>query len=311
MKNVIDIRNTQWQRVVFLLLTAVFFNSLSAQMVRINLVMSARPSPYLQEWYRPQNGTAVLTSLSGAAMDRPVRFETELLNSEGQVVYKLPYANSEVQQVSGNAATISLSNILQLQNGNFASPALMNSFSNGGKLSAGQYSIRTKAWDATEDVARSEWTAFKAFLIFSYQLPQLMQPADGRELEVHQANSYVIFRWTPLTPAVPQAAATYRIQIWQVLSGQTPMQSFRSTPPIEDRLIKGTTQFIWQPRLNMIAPEFAGTNQFIWTIQTLDEKDMPMETSDPAADGRSQPFVFYIVNKNVVDSLAQKNTTQP
>lgn len=74
------------------------------------------------------------------------------------------------------------------------------------------------------------------------------------------------------------------------------MQSLRSTPPIEDRLIKGTTQFTWQPRLNMVVAEPAATNQFVWTIQTLDEKGMPVETTDAAMQGISQPYTFSLAN---------------
>lgn len=292
------------------LLSVLLFINVAAQGVRVNLVVSARPSSYLSEWYRPQNGTVVLTATNGAILDlKYLRFETELMNSEGQAIYKLPYLQSEVLPVTGNAATFSLSQILQLQNGNFIRSKLTNSFSEGGKLAEGQYSIRVRVWDGQKEAVQSEWTPSKMFLINSYQLPQLMQPADGKELDAHLANSAVIFRWTPLAPALPQAATTYRIQIWQVLQGQTPMQTLRSMPPLEDRLIKGTTQFVWQPRLNMIAPEPAATNQFIWTIQTLDEKEMPIATTDASAQGMSQPFVFSFSNKSIAadSSAAGKN----
>jgi len=264
--------------------------------LRVNLAINSRPSAYLAEWYRPVNGTVVITSLGMGAMDRPVRFETEILNSDGQMVYQLPFKQSLPISYSGNAGALPLSEILQLQNGNFSSPQMANSFSEGGKLAAGQYSIRLRLWDGMEDQPRTEWTASKPFFISSYQLPQLMQPADGKELEARQANSFIIFRWTPLTPTMQGALATYRIQIWQVLPDQTPMQSLRSTPPIEDRLIKGTTQFTWQPRLNMVVAEPAATNQFVWTIQTLDEKGMQVETTDAAMQGISQPYTFSLAN---------------
>lgn len=268
------------------------------QVLRPNLVVSSRPTAYLAEWYRPQNGMLVISTGNGATLDKyNIRLETELINSDGQLVYKLPFQQSAVFALSGAVINFTLDNIIQLQNGNFNSSALNNSFSNGGKLAAGQYSIRIKIWDAVEGIERSEWTPSKIFHILNYQLPQLMQPADGKALEVHQANSFVTFRWTPLTPTLPQSAVSYRIQIWQVLTDQTPMQTMRSAPPIEDRMIKGSTQFIWQPRLNMVVPEPAATNQFIWTIQTLDEKEMPVETADASTQGISQPYVFSFSNK--------------
>ncbi len=277
-----------------------------AQLLRVTLAVSSRPSAYLSEWYRPQNGTVVITSANGVPSERSdIRVETEIMSSDGRIIYKLPYLQSELLQAAGNAVTFPLSSILQLQKGQFSDARLTNSFSNGGRLDAGQYSIRVRLWDGATEKALSEWTAEKVFLISSYQLPQLMQPADGKELDVHQANSAIIFRWTPMTPAPAQGLATYRIQICQVLPGHTPMQSLRSTPPIEDRLIKGATQYIWQPRLNVTTPDPVVTSQFIWTVQTLDEMDMPVPTADPSVEGRSQPYVFSFVSKTPTpDSIA-------
>lgn len=298
----------KYLRATFLLALLFFVCAdISAQFVRINLTLASRPSAYLAEWYRPANGMVVLTAMNGAAIEpSTIRFQTELYNSDGQLVYKLPYQQSQAIQIAGSAVTLYLDNILQLQNGSFGNPQLVNSFSNGGKLPAGQYSIKLQGWEGTADKPKSEWTATKLFLIVNYQLPQLMQPDDGKELEIHQANSFVTFRWTPLTPSIQGAVASYRIQIWQVLPNQTPMQSLRSTPPLEDRIIKGTTQFIWRPGLNMIVPEPASTNQFIWTVQTLDEMQQPIATQDPIVEGRSQPFTFSFVNKLNATSQAKE-----
>ncbi len=296
-------------RSVFLVALTVFVCAQSsAQFVRINLTVASKPSAYLAEWYRPANGMVVLTALNGTAIEpSTIRFQTELYNSDGQLVYQLPYQQSQALQISGSAVTLSLDNILQLQNGSFANPQLMNSFSNGGKLPAGQYSIKLQGWEGTADKPKSEWTATKMFLIVNYQLPQLMQPADGKELELHQANSIVLLRWTPIAPSMQTAVPSYRIQIWQVLQNQTPMQSLRSTPPLEDHIIKGSTQFIWRPGLNMIADEPVATNQFIWTVQTLDEMGQPIATQDPVAEGRSQPFTFSFVNKvNATNQAKEK-----
>ena len=283
---------------LILLFSLIIQVAVSAQMLRPNLMVNSRPSAYLAEWYRPQTGMLIINAANGATLDKiSIRIETELLNSDGQVVYKLPYLQSAVMALSGAVANFTLDHVLQLQNGSFNSASLTQSFANGGKLSSDQYSLRIRLWDGVEGIERSEWTPSKPFHIMSYQLPQLMQPADGKELEVHQANSYVTFRWTPLTPALPQAVVSYRIQIWQVQPDQTPMQSMRSLPPIEDKIIKGTTQYIWQPRLNMVVPDPIATQHFIWTIQTLDEKEMPIETTDASVQGISQPFVFSFVSK--------------
>ena len=282
--------------IVVFTVISMLIGEASAQNIRVNLMVNSRPSAYLAEWYRPQNGTVVLSTMKGEDMGQTyVRLETELYNSNEQLVYSLPSANSSPVSVSGNVMTLPLSDILQLQNGLFADARMMNSFAGGGKLPADQYTIRMRVWHGMEDFQLTEWTPSKPFLISSYTLPNLISPAEGQELEMQKAKSTITFRWTPLTPSIAQSIASYRIQIWRVLPNQAPMQTMRSTPPIEDRLIKGTTQFIWQPRLSMMEDDPIETNQFIWAIQTLDEMDMPVETTDASMNGYSEPAVFTVV----------------
>ena len=285
--------------ILLILATSFPLSGLSAQFVRINLIVNSKPTAYLADWYKPQNGTVVLMAQKGGAIrETSLRFETELLNGDDQVVYKLQYQNSDVVTVSGDMATFPLSAILQLNNGVFTGSRLTNDFSSGGKLAAGQYSIRLRVWDGMKETAFSEWTPSKRFLISSYQLPQLMLPADGAILDKGKASSVIMFRWTPLTPSLPQAVTSYRIQIWQVLPGHTPMQTLRSVPPIEDKIVRGTTQFIWQPRVSLNDVEQLSTNKFIWTVQSLDEKGMPIESADLATQGISQPSVFTVATTN-------------
>ena len=118
-------------------------------------------------------------------------------------------------------------------------------FSEGSKLSAGQYSIRLRLWDGMEDQPRTEWTASKPFLIkVVISCHNWCSRPMAKPWKAKRANSYIIFRWTPLTPTTMQGAVYYLppIQISGYCPDQTPMQSMRSTPPIEDRLIKGTTR---------------------------------------------------------------------
>ncbi len=266
-----------------------------AQNLRVNLMVNSRPSAYLSEWYRPQNGMLILSTMKGEEVERMgVRFETEIMNEDDQVIYTLPVTTSMPVQVVGSTVTFPLSDVLQLQNGKFADARMMNSFAGSGKLAAGQYTMRVRVWHGAEEYQLSEWTPPKVFMIFSYQLPTLVVPADGQELDIHKAKSVITFRWTPVT--ADASVVKYRIQIWRVLPNQTPMQTMRSTPPIEDRLVRGTTQFIWRPQLNMIDDDVVETNQFIWAIQTLDEMDLPVETTDPSMNGYSEPAVFTVAD---------------
>lgn len=280
---------------LLVMLLFLLVGEVSAQSFRVNLNVNSRPSAYLAQWNRPQNGMVVLTTMKGEQMDQThIRFETEVYNTNDQLVYTLPIGNSTPIAVSGNVMTLALSDILQLQNGRFADSKMTNSFIGGGKLPAGQYTIRVRLWHGMEDYQITEWTPPKVFLISSYQLPTLIAPANEQVLDMHKAKSVITFRWTPLTPSMGQSVASYRVQIWRVLPNQTPMQTMRSTPPIEDRLMKGTTQFIWQPRLSMMDEDPVETNQFIWMVQTLDEMGMPVETTDSSMNGYSQPSTFTV-----------------
>lgn len=295
--------------ILFVMFFSLLIGEASAQSMRVNLTVNSRPSAYLAEWYRPQNGIVVLSTMKGEQMDQAyIRFETEIYNMDEQLVYTLPVTNSSPIPVSGNVMTLPLSDILQLQNGYFADSRLSNSFAGGGKLPAGQYTIRLRIWSGMEDYQITEWTPPKVFLINSYQLPTLIAPAHEQELDVNKARSVITFRWTPLIPSMGQSVTSYRIQIWRVLPNQTPMQTMRSVPPIEDRLVKGTTQFIWQPRLSMMDDDPVETNQFIWAVQTLDEMDMPVETTDASINGYSEPATFTIANiENNAKVVTSKN----
>lgn len=289
----------EMKAILFIMVLSLLIGEASAQSIRVNLTINSRPSAYLAEWNRPQNGIVILSTMKGDEMEQLfIRFETEIYNSDEQLVYTLPVSNSSPIAVSSSVTTLPLSDILQLQNGQFVDSRMMNSFAGGGKLSAGQYTIRLQIWHGMEDYQITEWTPQKVFLINRYQLPTLIAPANEQELDMHKARSVITFRWTPLTPSMAQSITSYRVQIWRVLPNQTPMQTMRSTPPIEDRLVKGTTQFIWQPLLSMMDEDSVETNQFIWSVQTLDEMDMPVETTDSSMNGYSEPATFTVVEHN-------------
>lgn len=299
----------EMKAVLFIMVLSLLIGEASAQSMRVNLIINSRPSAYLAEWYRPQNGTVVLSTMKGEEMEQTyIRFETEIYNMDEQMIYVLPVANSSPIAVSGNIMTLTLSDILQLQNGQFVDSRMMNSFAGGGKLSSGQYTIRLRIWSGMEDYQITEWTPPKVFLINSYQLPTLIAPANEQELDMNKARSVITFRWTPLTPSMAQSVTSYRIQIWRVLPNHTPMQTMRSTPPIEDRLVKGTTQFIWQSRLSMMDEDPVETNQFIWSVQTLDEMDMPVETTDSSMNGYSEPATFTVTkHENNAKGVTNEN----
>ncbi len=132
------------------------------------------------------------------------------------------------------------------------------------------------------------WTKGQAIA----RLPVLLQPAKDAELDGRIAQNVIVFRFTslvPLTVEVPQ----YRVQVFEVLPGQTPMQAFRGNRPVlDDRVARGMTQYIWRTQLPMA--DSTMNRQFIWTVQTLDRAGRAVSANDPTVRGRSEPSIFYI-----------------
>ena len=115
-------------------------------------------------------------------------------------------------------------------------------------------------------------------------------------LDAKQAQTAIIFRWTPVVPA-QISPVTYHIQIFEVLPTQTPVQALRSNQPLLDKEIKAATQFIWQPQLSFYSYADNDTKKpakFIWTIQSLDKAGLPVTQTDGNGEGRSEPFIFLV-----------------
>lgn len=122
-----------------------------------------------------------------------------------------------------------------------------------------------------------------------------MQPASGSSLDARLAQNIILFRWTNLIPSTAEFFQ-FRVQVFEILPGQTPMQAFRGNRPLLDEpAIKGSTQYIWRPNLPML--DSTANKQFIWTVQTLDANGLPIPGMDMNIQGRSEPAIFSIVNQ--------------
>ncbi|MCY1522826.1 hypothetical protein D9M68_576980 [compost metagenome] len=162
-----------------------------------------------------------------------------------------------------------------------------------GQLKAGLYEITVEVMNAAGDVVRAKQT--RSFSITGYQLPLLMSPADGSMLDAHTAQNTIVFRWTSLIPGLP-GPPDYKIQVFEVLPGQTPMQAFRANQPLLNEWVsRGTTQYIWRPGLAML--DSTANKKFIWTVQTFDREGKPVQVMETNNEGRSQPAIFSIVRK--------------
>jgi hypothetical protein len=73
----------------------------------------------------------------------------------------------------------------------------------------------------------------------STQLPTLMKPYNGKILDAKVAQTVITFRWTPLLPR-SSTPVHYRVQVFEILDKQNPVQAMRSNMPLLDKEVNGT-----------------------------------------------------------------------
>ena len=278
-----------------LLFTVVMFLmvQLAQAQITLNLALNKRPQPWLSDWVNPVNGQMIITYMVRPTLNDPsVKLKTTLLDERGNIIGISDINSARIYTLKAGVNQFSIADALQLQNlalqGNF-----QNLFQRTGRLTAGQYQLTVEVMNTRGDVVRAKQTRF--FFITSYQLPILMQPASGSTLDARLAQNIIMFRWTNLIPSSAEFFQ-FRVQVFEILPGQTPMQAFRGNRPLLDEpAIKGSTQYIWRPNLPML--DSTANKQFIWTVQTLDANGLPIPGMDMNIQGRSEPAIFSIVNQ--------------
>ncbi len=261
--------------------------------ITLNLALNKRPQPWLSDWVNPVNGQMIITYMVRPTLNDPsVKLKTTLLDERGNIIGISDINSARIYTLRAGVNQFSIADALQLQNlalqGNF-----QNLLQRTGRLTAGQYQLMVEVMNTKGDVIRAKQT--QIFFITSYQLPILMQPANGSTLDARLAQNIIMFRWSNLIPSSAEFFQ-FRVQVFEILPGQTPMQAFRGNRPLLDEpAIKGSTQYIWRPNLPML--DSTANKQFIWTVQTLDANGLPIPGMDMNIQGRSEPAIFSIVNQ--------------
>lgn len=271
----------------------VLFIQPAGAQITLNLALNSRPQPWLSDWVNPVNGQMIITYMLGPAINDPfIKLKTTLLDERGSIIGASNINSARVYTLKTGVNQFSIADALQLQN--LALPGnVQNLLQRTGRLAAGQYQLMVELTNRGGDIVRAKQT--RSFFIISYQLPVLIQPADGAMLDAHIAQNTIIFRWTSLIPGSPEIPQ-YRVQVFEILPGQTAMQAFRGNRPLLDEpVLKGMTQYLWRPGLPML--DSTANKQFIWTVQTLDRNGLPIPGMDMNAQGRSEPAIFSIVNQ--------------
>jgi hypothetical protein len=308
---------------LILLITTVFaLVQTNAQLTTV-LNVQANPSAIVSSWAStPQTITLVVNNTSQT--QRSFKIKATIKTTSGDVV-----ATSDVTKVATFTSVGGTSNVY---NAITAMPYEYLLFSGkynstmqrSGKLPTESYQLCTQLVNPIDYTALTQEQC-KVFNIASLQLPFLVSPAAETSLEKNIAQSVITFRWTPLVPRPAQADVTYKVQVFEVLDGQKPMQAFRANMPLLDVDVKRATQYIWRPLLSFdentkdsihmdsTKPDVLKT--FIWTVQTLTNNLTgaiePLTEASINGDGRSQPQVFYISNNATASKLKQDKITFP
>lgn len=193
------------------------------------------------------------------------------------------------------------------------SPAVINILRSG-YLPAGNLSWCFRLVSASNPNLELAPEQCKNKVVTAYQAPIALQPLEGESLE---PNKLPIFRWTPVTPSF-LGVLEYRLQIFEILPGQEPMQAFRSNQPLWERS-SPSTQLNWPFEV----PRDPGN--YLWTVRAFDTEGDPVgavETfaeflrfsikspESPAGGGAADDFNQILSEGFVLASFAPKGSKQ-
>ena len=290
------------------ILSAFFllFNIVANAQLTTNLVLNARPPAILTEWSLIRGTiTYVISNLQSGP--RKAKIKVTIKATDGTEVSTTDLNRARTIIIPDGNSILNASTVFPLEIQRFTGK-YQNSLNRTGKLPADSYQFCVELVEEASFAPLAP-VQCRSFFVAGLQLPILMMPANEQELDIKKAQTAIMFRWTPLVPK-PAAAINYRLQVFEILSNQQPVQALRSNQPILDKIIVGQTQFIWQPQgiLGFENEEKQDSavqrkgwdgvikgagKRFIWNIQTLDALQNPIGV-DANYEGRSEPVLFKI-----------------
>lgn len=263
-----------------------------------NLIVNAQPPAQLSEWGNRREVLVLIVRAPGAIAG-PFKLKTEIKLPDGTVIGSADLAKTPVFTPSSAGTTILTANDVMPLEFMVFTGKYKTSLQRTGKLPADNYTICVQPVQPTDYRPMGE-VQCKNFYLATTQLPILMKPYNEEVLDAKTAQTAITFRWTPVVPR-QTSPVTYRIQVFEVLPTQSPVQALRSNQPVLDKEILAATQFIWQPQLSFLPYDSATAKlpAFIWTIQSLDKDHNPVTQTDGNGEGRSEPILFFVdPNKN-------------
>lgn len=278
----------------FSLIISAFIFSAAAAQINSNLILQAQPPAQLSEWGNRREVLTLILSAPGA-VGAQFKLKTEIKTTDGTVIASADLARTTTFTSNSTGTTILFAaDAVPLEYMMFTGK-YKTTLQRTGKLPADNYILCIRPVRPTDYAPLGEEQC-KNFYLASTQLPILMKPYNEEVLDAKKAQTAVTFRWTPVVPhqATP---VTYRIQVFEVLPTQSPVQALRSNQPLLDKEVLAATQYIWQPQLAFAPADSNAIRKyptFIWTIQSLDKSGNPVTQTDGNGEGRSEPIIFFV-----------------
>lgn len=237
------------KKIFSLLITVCIYSTGVAQLLNTNLIVNGQPPAQLSEWGNRREVLMLIVSAPGA-VGESFKLKTEIKLIDGTVIATTDLAKSPVFTPSRTGTTILVANdVMPLEYMVFTGK-YKTSLERTGKMPADNYTICTQPVRPTDYGPMGE-VKCKNFYLATTQLPILMKPYNEEVLDAKKAQTAIIFRWTPVVPR-QTSPVTYRIQVFEVLPTQSPVQALRSNQPVLDKEILAATQYIWQPQMSFI-----------------------------------------------------------
>lgn len=282
---------------ILLTAIAIIITTICIAQVKFNFaILNTQPPAQLSEWgNRREVLTLIVTGQPGAPGGGQYKIKTEIKTTDGTVVGNADLAKVPVFTLNstGTPTILFANDVMPLEFMVFTGK-YKTSLQRTGKLPAGNYIICARPVNITDYTPLGEEQC-KNFYLATTQLPILMKPYNEEVMDAKKAQTAIIFRWSPVVPTQP-SPVTYRIQVFEVLPTQSPVQALRSNQPLLDKEILAATQYIWQPQLTFMPydNETKKLPTFIWTIQSLDATHNPVTQTDGNGEGRSEPIIFFV-----------------
>jgi hypothetical protein len=272
---------------------AIFIVATTLAQIRFNLILNAQPPAQLTEWGNRREVLTLIVTAPGA-IGAQYKIKTEIKTLDGTVIGSADLAKTPVFIPNSAGTSILVANDVMPLEFMVFTGKYKTSLQRTGKLPADNYTICVRPVNIVDYTPVGEEQC-KNFYLATTQLPILMKPYNEEVLDAKKAQTAIIFRWSPVVPT-QTSPVTYRIQVFEVLPTQSPVQALRSNQPVLDKEILAATQFIWQPQLSFL-PYDGETKKlptFIWTIQSLDKDRNPVVRTDGNGEGRSEPIIFFV-----------------